>query len=175
MDHRRIAAVFACCALVSSCASSPNTAPSDASIAVDDAGFSQIPLALGTGAAAWEDIPASGAHVKLIFGPQGGYHTLGRVRFAGFAPDVSMQFRVVDTSTGQVYNDPTDTLRRRERAGLVRNGDQWESSSAELVIFTQLRNAVDVMGHNVRWEVTLVEAGTGRRAFASREFIVDYP
>ena len=159
--------------LVAACGAS--TRATDASYPIDAAGFVRIPLELGSGMIAWEDIAASGAHVKLIFGPQGGYHALGRVRFAGFAPDVSMQFRVVDTVSGRVYNDPTDVIRRRERAGLVRSGDRWESSSAELVIFTQIRNATEVMARSVRWEVTVEEAGTGRRAFASREFVVDYP
>ncbi|MBL8678340.1 MAG: hypothetical protein JNK05_04200 [Myxococcales bacterium] len=174
MLARRSVIALALSFLAAGCASS-GSAPSDASLVVTDGGFVAIPLDLGTGAVAWEDIAPSAAHVKLIFGPQGGYHTLGRIRFSGFAPDVSVQFRVIDVATGRVLNDPSDTLRRRERAGLVRNGDQWESSSAELVIFTQIRNPSEVMGRTVRWEVTLEEAGTARRAFAVREFVVDYP
>lgn len=108
-------------------------------------------------------------------GPQGGYHVLGRVRFSGFNPDVNIRFRVSCTSTGQVYNNPDDVLRRRDRQGLVNTGTSWESSTAELVILTQIRSPADVAGHTVRWEVTLEEVGTGRTARASREFIVDYP
>jgi hypothetical protein len=158
-----------------SCGSSAGVPLSDAGAATDDAGFALVPLALGTGESAWQDIPASGGHVRLIMGPQGGYHTLGRVRFSGLCPDVSMRFTVTDVASGTVYNDPTDTLRRRERQGLVRSGDGWESSAAELVIFTQVRDPATVAGRRVRWDVVLEEPSTGRRARASREFIVDYP
>ncbi len=134
-----------------------------------------IPFELGTGLSQWEDIPASGAHVKLIMGPQGGYHVLGRVRFSGFAPDVNLRFRVTDISSGQVFNDATDVLHRLERQGLVNTGSAWESTSAELVIFTQIRSPTEAANHTVRWEATLEEVSTGRTARASREFIVDYP
>ncbi len=157
------------------CGAGPSAPPPDASVAVDDAGNILIPFDLGTGATQWEDIPASDAHVKLIMGPQGGYHVLGRVRFSGFAPDVNLRFRVVDASSGQVFNTPDDVLRRRDRQGLVNTGSAWESTSAELVIFTQIRSPSDSAGHRVRLEATLEEFATGRVARASREFIVDYP
>ncbi|MFO0557247.1 MAG: hypothetical protein U0269_04460 [Polyangiales bacterium] len=147
----------------------------DSGSPVDDAGNVTIPFELGTGATQWEDIAPSGQHVKLIMGPQGGYHVLGRVRFSGFNPDVNLRFRVSCTSTGQVYNNPDDVLRRRDRQGLVNTGTAWESSTAELVILTQIRSPAEVAGHTVRWDVTLEEAGTGRTARASREFVIDYP
>lgn len=157
------------------CGSAGSIPRSDAGFATDDAGYTVIPFELGTGATQWEDIAASGAHVRLIMGPQGGYHVLGRVRFSGFSPDVNIRFRVECTSSGGVFNDVTDVLRRRERQGLIDTGTFWESSSSELVIFTQIRSPAEAAGHTVRWEVTLEEAGTGRRARASREFVVDYP
>lgn len=157
------------------CGSAGAITPSDASFTTDDAGYTLIPFELGTGATQWEDIPAQGAHVPLIMGPQGGYHVLGRVRFSGFSPDVNVRFRVECTSSGTVFNDVSDVLRRRERQGLINTGTYWESSSSELVIFTQIRSPADAAGHAVRWEVTLEEAATGRRARAYREFVVDYP
>ena len=162
-------------AALTQCGAGPSPTPSDASYPVDDAGSVLIPFELGTGANQWEDIPASDAHVKLIMGPQGGYHVLGRVRFSGFAPDVNLRFRVVDTSSGLVFNTPDDVLRRRDRQGLVNTGSAWESTSAELVIFTQIRSPSDSAGHRVRLDATLEEFATGRVARASREFIVDYP
>jgi hypothetical protein len=147
----------------------------DSGSPVDDAGNVAIPFELGTGATQWEDLAPSGQHVKLIMGPQGGYHILGRVRFSGFAPDVNLRFRVSCTSTGQLYNNPDDVLRRRDRQGLVNTGTAWESSTAELVILTQIRSPAEVAGHTVRWDVTLEEGGTGRTARASREFVIDYP
>jgi hypothetical protein len=147
----------------------------DGGAIVDEAGNISIPFELGTGATQWEDLAPSGQHVKLIMGPQGGYHVLGRVRFAGFNPDVNLRFRVSSTSTGEVYNTPDDVLRRRDRQGLVNTGTAWESSTAELVILTQIRSPTEVVGHTVRWDVTLEEVGTGRTARASREFVIDYP
>jgi hypothetical protein len=145
----------------------------DSGYPVDDAGFTLVPIELGTGSAAWECFAATAPHARLIMGPQGGYHTLGRVRFTGFAPDVTLRFRVVDTGSGTVFNDATDALRRRERQGLTRVGDAWESSSAELVIFTQIRSPAEAIGRTVRWEVTIEETGTGRVARASRVLIID--
>ncbi|MDP3274661.1 MAG: hypothetical protein Q8Q09_05655 [Deltaproteobacteria bacterium] len=147
--------------------------PGDAGDGVDDAGFAQIPFAIATGDITWQELTGPDARARLIMGPQGGFHILGRLRFEGFAPDVAVRFRVTDLATGTLFNDPTDVLRRRDRQGLVRTPEGWESVSAELVIFTQIRTADQARGHRVRWDVELEEASSGRRARTSREFLVE--
>lgn len=161
------------------CAACGAAAPSvglDASAPPADAAVANAArLELGTGQSAWQDLPPTGGSFGLVMGPQGGYHLYGRVRFAGLAPDVNVSFRVMDHTVGTVFNNPTTTLHRRERMGLVASGDGWESTSAELVILTTIRAPSEVAGHVVCWEATVQELGTGITVQATRVGTVLFP
>ena len=147
----------------------------DGGIQVNDNGFSLIPFDLGTGLTEWQPIPLTDAHMKLIMGPQGGYHVLGRMRFSTFSSDVSLRFRVISLDGMTVYNNPNDVIRRRDRQGLLSTATGWESSSAELVIFTAIRGPLEAAGKTVRWETIIEDNATGQRAYAQRVVVVDWP
>ena len=131
-----------------------------------------IALELGTGQASFVSLPPSGASVELVHGPQGGYHILGRVRFRGFPPDVFTSFRVTPEKGGDPINDPTDRVHRLDQRGLVRIGDEWESSFAELVVLTAIHSPDLVVGRRFRWEVFVQNAATGQVATTEREITV---
>jgi hypothetical protein len=169
-------ACLACLSLLAlSCAQSPAPAMDASVMGVDDGGFTPIVFELGTGLTEWQSVPLADGHMKLIMGPQGGYHVLGRLRFSSFSSDVSVQFKLASLDGTTLYNNPSDVLRRRDRQGLFQTATGWESSSAELVIFTAIRNPSEVAGKIIRWEVTLQDNMTGLRAYAQRVVTVDWP
>lgn len=160
-------------ALSASCA--PRAAGTADGGITDDSGLVAIPFELGTGLTEWQPIPLADAHMKLIMGPQGGYHVLGRLKYSTFSSDIAMRFRLSSMDGTVVYNNPNDILRRRDRQGLFNNGTGWESTSAELVIFTAIRAPAEVAGQTVRWQVVIEDNLTGQRAYAERTFVVDWP
>lgn len=141
----------------------------DATPPTDAQGTTSVEL--GTGQTDWLALPPSGGRVELIHGPQGGYHVFGRVRFRGLAPDVFVSFRVTPASGGEPLN-VDESLRRQERRGLVRVGDFYESSSAELVILTRVNAAADAANRPFVFHATVRDATTGRTLAATREVTI---
>ncbi len=138
-----------------------------------DAGmYSAISLELGTGFTAWAPVSPMGSRVELVHGPQGGYHIYGRVRFAGFAPDVYVFFRVTPVDGGAPVNDPTARIRRNNPQGLTAYQGGWETTYGELVIFTQIASPNEVVGRHFVWEVVVQDVATGRLATTQREITV---
>ncbi len=110
---------------------------------------------LGTGQLYWEPLAATGTHVELIHGPQGGYHIFGRVRFTAPTSDVYVSFRVTPTTGGAALNDATDRLHLVEGRGLTRTATGWESTSALLVVLVNIRGPAEVVGRSVRFETAI--------------------
>ena len=132
-------------------------------------------LELGTGQLYWEPLNASGTHVELIHGPQGGYHIFGRVRFSAPTADVYIRFRATLLDGGAALNDPNDRVHLVEGRGLTRTATGWETTSALLVVLVNIRGPADVVGRNVRLEVTVAPSpGTAETpsATASRDIVV---
>ena len=138
----------------------------------DAAMYTSASLELGTGLEAWQSVAPTGDRVELVHGPQGGYHILGRYRFEGFMPDVFAYFRVTPVEGGAPVNTPTVRLHRTSTAGLTRVGSGYQSTYAELVIFTQISFPAEVVGHRFVWELVLEEVSTGRYATTQREITV---
>lgn len=138
-----------------------------------DAGmYEPVSLDLGTGLERFESVAPFGDRVELIHGPQGGYHILGRYRFATFQPDVFVYFRVTPVDGGAPVNDVARRLRRIERMGLTRTATGFESAYAELVIFTEISFPTEVVGRRFVWEIVVEEVSTGRLATTRREITV---
>ncbi|MFO0647413.1 MAG: hypothetical protein U0326_14330 [Polyangiales bacterium] len=130
---------------------------------------------LGTGQLYWEPLAATGTHVELIHGPQGGYHIFGRVRFTAPTSDVYVGFRVTPTAGGAALNDPTERLHLVEGRGLMRTATGWESTSALLVVLVNIRGPAEVVGRAVRFETTITPSPATPEtpsAAASREVLV---
>jgi hypothetical protein len=121
---------------------------------------------LGTGQLSWEDFPASGGQLELVYGAQGGYHVWGRVRFHGFAPDVDVNFSAVDLTTARVLRSPTMWARRRIENGigygLESAGGGSFATTAELVILL-IECADEVVGHELQVRVLVRDHATQQR------------
>ncbi len=138
----------------------------------DASTYEPVPLELGTGLEAWQSVAPTGDRVELVHGPQGGYHILGRYRFDGFMPDVFAYFRVTPVEGGAPVNTPTVRLHRTSTAGLTRVESGYQSTYAELVIFTQISFPTEVVGRRFVWELVLEEVSSGRFATTRREITV---
>lgn len=136
-----------------------------------DVAASAIDVDLGTGALAWEALPPFGGRAELVHGSQGGYHFYGRVRVRGVAPDIRIAFRVTALVDGRSFAYDELPARRLLGAGLQATTDGYETGP-ERVILTAIRQAYEVVGMRVRFEVCVQDVATGRAAFASREITI---
>lgn len=127
---------------------------------------------LGTGQAAFEELPPRGGRVELVHGPQGGFHFYGRYRFLDLEPDVYVTFRVTPADGGSPINDPTERFHRLDGRGLQRAGDGWEAVGPELVIVRVTQGPADVVGRRYRWEVFVEGAASGRVTSDTREVTI---
>ncbi len=140
----------------------------DAPAGTDSGG---IVVEIGTGSSSFVELPPRGARVELVMGPQGGWHVFGRARFRGVSDDVRLRFRLLSLDGREVLSD-TGLFRRRDRMGLTRAGDGYESASAELVILGEGRRPADVDGRSWTLELTVEETTTSRSSTASREITI---
>jgi hypothetical protein len=137
-----------------------------------DASMMGPSVTLGSGGRTWQDLSPEGTSVsEVVFGPQGGYHIFGRVRFRGISPDVFLSFRVVDIESGRQLTDDRDRIRRMPGRGLLQSSEGYESTSGELVILS-IRSPSEVAGRRFRMEVHVVEAPAGRDITNTREFTI---
>lgn len=75
-------------------------------------------ITLGTGATSFEQLPASGAQLELISGPQGGWHLNVSARFTGLEPDglqLSYEVRRVGETTPISFRAVSALTRRSVR------------------------------------------------------------
>lgn len=131
-----------------------------------DSGIPGVEVSLGTGQTDWEDLPAVGAELELIYGAQGGYHVWGRARFRGFAPDVDLGFTAVDLATGRRLHEQTWARRRVENNvsyGLQPTGLGAYATDAELVVLA-IQCSDEVLGHPLQVRVSVRERASGRIA-----------
>lgn len=149
---------------------SPGPSPSDAATP-GDAPIVDPSLDLGTGQSAWEPI-ADGDPVELIHGPQGGYHVFARIREERLGGDIQVTFRVTPAEGGSPINDPSDRIHLIEGRGLIRTAQGWETSTALLVILTQVRAPSDVVGRRLVLEANVAQNGSTAPTTVRRTIVV---
>ena len=135
-------------------------------IAAQDGEIPGVTVEFGTGQSDYEDVPASGGQLELIYGAQGGYHVWGRARFRGFDPDVDVSFSATRVSDGRVLHTPQPARRwivDGIRRGLNDEGGGSFATDAELVILS-ISCSDMVVGDQLTVRVFVRERSTGRVA-----------
>lgn len=159
---RPVRGVHGLCLLFTACVGTEPGTASDGAVTTWDAtghGGGVPSVELATGGRTWQDLPRDGSgRAEVVFGPQGGYHIFGRVRFQGIEPNVTLRFRVTSLDGTRVLTDDRDVIRRTLNRGLLAlGGGVYESTSGELVIL-QIRGPMDVVGQRWRMEVQVTPA-----------------
>jgi hypothetical protein len=81
-------------------------------------------VVLGTGAERFTDIPTTGAELRLVYGPQGGWHLDAAVRLYGLEPDgLLLSYQIHDASTRENLGMPLSF--RLQRRFVEEEGDHW--------------------------------------------------
>jgi len=114
------------------CAGAPSvTASDDAMVRVDASDVVTVPLRveLGEGLTSYRALPAEGAEIELVFGPQGGWHFDLAARVRGGDPEgMELRYAVVNTAGMEIQIPGVVRLNARrvvpEGEGFVRVGDR---------------------------------------------------
>jgi hypothetical protein len=114
------------------CAGAPSvTAPDDAMVRVDASDVVTVPLRveLGEGLTRYRALPAEGAEIELVFGPQGGWHFDLAARVHGGDPEgMRLRYAVTNAAGMEVQFPGVVQLNARrvvpEGEGFVRVGDR---------------------------------------------------
>jgi len=134
-----------------------------------DAMVPEARVELGTGTSTFVALPATGAELELVHGPQGGYHVFVTARLYGLEPEgLSLTFDAADADTGAAVG-------HRTAIGLVaarvqREGDHYVRAGDILILDDG--NPDNVRGHTLDVTVTATEADTGRSASDHRVALI---
>jgi hypothetical protein len=111
---------------------------------------------LGTGTTAYRELPATGASLDLVHGPQGGWHVDLAVRIYVDDPEGAiLAYEGRDPATGAVITMPSRFMLRTAR--LTREGDHW-LRVADRAIF-DVAEPADVVGRDVEVVASLERTG----------------
>jgi hypothetical protein len=81
-------------------------------------------VVLGTGAETFTDIPTTGAELRLVYGPQGGWHLDAAVRLYDLEPDgLLLSYQIHDATTRENLGMPLSF--RLQRRFVEEEGDHW--------------------------------------------------
>ena len=111
--------------MVLGCANAPTVKAVDAAAGPDVTDAATVPLRveLGEGLTSYRALPAEGAEIELVFGPQGGWHFELAARVVGGDPEgMRLRYAVIDAAGRELQFPAVVQLNARR---VVREGERF--------------------------------------------------